>query len=151
MKLTVITTFIAFTSQFLFSQQDKAIEFQNKKMDVSFISTETFNSFSTEEISMLKDNYILFENEIENIDLSEYFSPSSFKNNSPNPIVGPNKSNNDANELKIWTALHQDVIIITRSDFNDLSDDNKQMYLDNHYLILIGETLTLLDTQLYPY
>ena len=120
-------------------------------MDVSFISTETFNSFSTEEISMLKDNYILFENEIENIDLSEYFSLSSFKSSSPNPILITDKSNNDANELKKWTALHQNVIIITRSDFNDLSDDNKQLYLDNHYLILIGETLTLLDTQLYPY
>ena len=151
MKTTFITTIFTLAIQVLFSQKENAIEFQKNNSDLSFISKETFNSFSTEEVSMLKDKYIVFENEIENIDLSNYTTPTSFKSASSDPILGTDESNNVFNELKIWTALHPTVTIIKRSDFNDLSNANKQMYLDNHYLILIGDTLTFLDTQLYPY
>ena len=52
-------------------------------------------------------------------------------------------------EIKKWLADHQDVKIISRSYFNSLSEDRRQVYIDNQVMILIGEVVTLKDIEDY--
>jgi hypothetical protein len=142
---------VALTSFYCCAQQDNVINFQKEHPEIEFISLEKFNTFTSEEISTLKGNFIVFSEELSTVNLPDLQTPSQLKNSNSNSSKNGEQSLNDLDQIKMWFATHADVKIVKRSEFNELSTEDQSLYLDNHYLILLGETITLIDTQLYPY
>jgi hypothetical protein len=135
----------------MYAQKNNVINFQKEHPEISFISLERFNSLSAEEITLFADNFVVFNSDIQSTDLSKFNFPPKLKSSDSGPINGTDESSDVFNQIKNWYSTHTDVKIVKRSEYNELSEANKIIYTNNHYLILIGETLTFLDTQLYPY
>jgi hypothetical protein len=141
----------ALTSCCCLAQEDNVVNFQKEHPQIEFISLEKFNTFTSEEIALLKGNFIVFSDELSAVHLPDLQTSSELKNINSNSSKNIEKSFSDLDQIKIWFVTHADVKIVKRSEFNNLSTEDQTLYMDNHYLILLGETLTLIDTQLYPY
>jgi hypothetical protein len=133
------------------SQNDEISQFQKQHPEISFISQERLNSFSHEEINLLANNYIVFEGKIKLSDISKYTSNSTNKSNNPDPIEGTDTSSDVLNQIKYWLSAHPNLKIVKHSEFEAESIANQNEYINDHCLILIGETITFLDIELYPY
>lgn len=133
------------------AQKEDIIYFQKTHPEVSFVSKDRYNSFSNEELDLLENNYVLFEQTIENSDLTDYEERNGFKSKSTSPTNQTEMSDKQGTIVKIWIANHPDIKIVKRSEYNALSAADKIVYVNNQCLILIGEFVTLTDIELYPY
>lgn len=147
-KLTTIA-FLVFISFCLKAQNEDLLNFQQQNPEIVFISQDNFNLLTSEEIQLLGKNYILFENAIE----KSFFSTISVSNkNTPTTVKSSNRSSSEDDlQIKEWKRKHIDVKIIKRSVFDNSTIEYQTIYLNNHCLILLGESITLQDILLYPY
>ena len=151
MKQLLLLFIFACSCYVLTAQNDEISQFQKQHPEISFISQERLNSFSHEEISLLANNYIVFDGKIEVADISKYTSSSVAKSTNSGPILGTDSSSDVLNQIKNWLGVHPNLKIVKLSEFIEASETNQNEYINNHCLILIGETITFLDIELYPY
>lgn len=151
MKQLLLLFIFACSCYVLKAQNDEIYQFQRQHPEIVFISQDRLNSFSNEEIILLADNYIVFNDKITLSDLSKFTSNSTNKSNSSDPIEGTDTSSDVFNQIKNWIGVHQNVKIVKHSEFEAESLTNQNEYINNHCLILIGESITYLDIELYPY
>ncbi len=151
MKQLLLLFIFACSCYVLKAQNDEISQFQRVHPEIAFISQERLNSFSEEEINLLSNNYIVFNEKIQLSDISKYTDNSINKNNVSDPIEGTDTSSDVLNQIKYWIGTHQNVKIVKHSEFEEAALANQNEYINNHCLILIGETITFLDIELYPY
>lgn len=149
-KLLICVGFLCISTNY-FAQKEEIIHFQKLHPEVSFISKDHFNLLSNIEIDILKNNYVLFQENIENSDLNEYEQRTGIKIKSLSISNQTEMSDQQFILVKIWLANHPNVKIVKHSEFEALSEADKIVYVNNHCLILIGEIVTLADIDLYPY
>ena len=133
------------------AQNDEISQFQRQHPEISFISQDRFNTFSHEEIILLSDNYIVFEDKIKLSDILKSNPHPTNKSNIPDPIEGTDTSSDALEQIKNWIGIHQNVKIVKHSEYEIASQDLRNEYQNNHCLILIGEVITHLDIELYAY
>lgn len=112
--------------------------------DVYVMSSSNYNATSSDFREQLADKIIVYSGELTIEVLEAYDSDKSY--NSADTHAG---KDSDAMEIKTWLGLHQDVKIITRSQFDSMSAETQQMYANNGALILIGERITIQDIRNY--
>jgi len=134
-----------------YAQKNQIYQFQKAHPEVSFISQGRFNSFSHEEILLLGDDYILFNQEISVSDLASFKGVTRNKELREERIKDIDTAEEVLNEIKIWLANHLFVKIVKNSEFEVLSESDKIHYINNQCLILIGETITSQDLANYPF
>lgn len=59
------------------------------------------------------------------------------------------KPHTDDQFIKDWLGYNQQVKIVTRSYFESLNEERKQVYIDYNCLILAGEKITIWDIKNY--
>lgn len=149
-KLLICAGFLCVTLSYI-AQKEEIIYFQKLHPEVSFISKDRYTLFTNTEIELLKNNYVLFDQNIENSDLAEYEERTGNKTKSVSTTNQTEMSDEQNTFVKIWLANHPQVKIVKHSEYEALSEEDKIVYVNNHCLILIGEFVTLTDIQLYPY
>lgn len=142
--------FLCITINYI-AQKEEIIHFQKLHPEVSFIAKDRYLLFTNTEIQLLKNNYVLFEGNIEKSDLAEYEERTGNKTKSIGTTNQTEMSDEQTAFVKIWLANHPQVKVVKHSEYEALSEDDKIVYVNNHCLILIGEIVTLTDIQLYPY
>ncbi len=135
----------------IYAQSSEINNFQNNHPEVEFISQETFNNLSLDEIKLLGNNFILFNQNIESCDLSQFESNSQKENNSLKQKNKIKSTEEDNLEIKIWKKNHPDVKIVKRSEFDALSPQDQINYTNFECMILIGEIITIQDILNYPF
>ncbi|GEM_PF-4253201 len=151
MKKILILFFFSCSYYFTIAQNIEISQFQHQHPEIAFISQERFNSFSQDEINLLADNYIIFNDKITQSDLSKFTSNINNKSSNSDPINGTDTSSDVLNQIKNWLSVHPNLKIVKHSEFESESILTQNEYINNHCLILIGEVITYLDIELYPY
>ncbi len=149
-KLLLGIGLLCFTMTVTAQEQD-IFHFQQQHPNVAFISKDRISSFTEEEIDLLKGNYIIYNSEIENADLTSYINNSHTKSAESIPSDDTEMSSDQKDLVKIWLANHPLVKIVKHSEFDALSEADKLVYQAAHCMILLGEIVTLTDIELYPY
>lgn len=150
MKQLLIVMYFTCSLLTIYAQSSEIITFQQNHPEIEFISQETFNNLSLDEIKLLGNHFILFNQNIESSDLSKFETNSKKENNSTeqNKIKSTEEDNL---QIKIWKKNHQDVKIVKRSEFEALSPQDQINYTNFKCMILIGETITIQDILNYPF
>ena len=134
------------------AQKDDLYSFQKQNPEIEFISQENFNYLSEDEKEIIKGKFIVFNNKIEESDLTTYASNKpSQKSLQSTPELDTEMSDDEKNIVKVWLGNHSNVKIVKQSEYQALSAEDQIVYHNNHCLILISEVLTLTDIELYPY
>lgn len=149
-KLLICLGFLGIAMN-LSAQKEEIILFQKLHPEVSFISKDRYLLFSNEEIDLLKNNYVLFDNNIQESDLIEFEGRTGIKPKSTGATNQTEMSDEQTIYVKIWLANHPQVKIVKHSEYEALSEADKIVYVNNHCMILIGEVVTITDIDLYPY
>lgn len=138
----------AFYASGLLAQDEQTAiqQWQNQHPTTLFIAADRFHALSDEERTLLGSDYILFQDKI-TLQLLQQ-SDAELKSTE----TGENTTVKDAdpNFIKQWLGANQDVKIVPHSIFAAFGAEQQQPYLDNfRCMILMGETLTLKDIELF--
>jgi hypothetical protein len=144
--ISLLCTFFAATAQ-----KQELAQFQRTHPNVSFLSRETFQSLSSSEIDLLQNRYILFDQQMEDSDLSSYHTDKTVRSSKGPIFLGTEMSVQQHDAVKSWLLLHPHVKIVTRSQFEAVSVFDQTEYVNHQCLILLGEEVTIEDINLYPY
>jgi len=131
---------------FSHAQEDQAIQqWQSAHPATQLISVTRYAALSEDEKLAFGTDYILFSDKItlQQLLSSEQSEKSTGSRNAPE------LSETHAEYIKEWLSSHQEVKIVTRSYFESLPEESRQVYADHHSLILSGEYLTVKDIQAY--
>lgn len=127
-----------------FSQSQEISDWQQIHPNVIFIETKDFTPEFEEKLISLKQEFIVYNNEISINDIESYVTQSYEKS-------GANQLRNDGGKqlIKDWIGQNPHIKIITQIDFDNASTEKQNLLMDENALILIGEKLTITDIQNY--
>ena len=95
------------------------------------------------ELEEKKTQYIIYSNELKQSDIDIY---EASLNNSATAFK---TANIQADAIKEWLAKHPDIKIVTRSDYDNCSQDKKAVYETINALILETDEITIQDIENY--
>lgn len=148
MKITYLLLLAGFISCGLNAQEDRAAiqQWQSSHPTTFVISSERFDQLSETERQLLGDDYIVFQGKITLEQLQQYEAVKSGVASSKQPIT----KDADPAVIKQWLGTHPDVKLLPRSHFESLDTDQQLLYSENPLcIVLLGETLTVKDIELY--
>ncbi|MFK7784782.1 MAG: hypothetical protein AB8B56_06695 [Crocinitomicaceae bacterium] len=119
-------------------------EWQRLNPRIVCMQLSEFNGLSPKKQNVLKDEILLFEGELDMVDIEKYESEQVQNSSSKIQYM-----EGVSGELKTWVFYHPEVKIIPRSRYNAMGDSDQQKHIDSGTLILKGEVLTLKDIQYY--
>lgn len=117
-----------------------AAEWQLQHPNGVLVSQSTYSTLSAKERSLLGDEVFIFDS-----DISEAEQLMSTMRRTDQPVSA------EAEAVKTWLAYHQDIPVISYSDFIAASEIEKELLTSRHALIFKGEKLTLKDIENYHY
>ena len=145
--LLLFVLFVQVTNQ-LIAQQDLQIqEWVSKHPSVLIFSETNYQQLQPELKSKIQDRVVVFKGELKYEDLQ------SFEHSNKSNLISSQtmKSEEEAQLIKNWLAFHPDIKIITRSEFQAMDEDRREIYQSAGSLILIGEYITAEDIANYPH
>jgi hypothetical protein len=136
----------ALTFGTVYSQTDQTAirEWQGKHPDYVIISSSNYGRLTKHQQDLLGAKVVIYDTELTAEALNAY-APEE-KAASVNAMLYTNK---EAELIKRWLGENPDVKIVPRSHFDAGSDEDRQIYLQNDCMILLGETITAQDIQLF--
>lgn len=108
------------------------------------LSSFAFTQQQTDTLYLSKANLHLFDENILAIHTVVFLDESNTINSSEK-----SKPHTDDQFIKDWLGYNQQVKIVTRSYFESLNEERKQVYIDYNCLILAGEKITIWDIKNY--
>jgi hypothetical protein len=144
---TTLLLLTGFLSGGLNAQNDQVAigQWQSLHPTTLLISSERFNLLSEAERALLGNDYVVFEERISLEQLRQYDAVK-------NSVAGeaPATKEEDAAAIKQWKGTHQDIKLVPRSYFESLDAEKQLLYTEDPYcLVLLGETLTVKDIELF--
>lgn len=155
MKKERVLLFVAFILSIAFKSlsQNEVDVFKwiDSNPDVVLINSKNLNEFSDEDLALLKNKFIIFNDKLKADDIVLYEkNKKSFETKIEVPANIINKSDADADKIFItkWTLEHKEIKLIKKSEYNEKNHD---LYLADKCLLLNGEFITKQDILNYPY
>lgn len=123
--------------------QNTVSDWQNEHPDILLMKQSTFNTLSPSIRTQLEGHVLVYK-DIPAIEDLEAFSGEEKK--APDHTT---PTDGDAQYIKNWLGMHQEVRIVPRSVYDSASPETLQAYETVHALILAGEKITIADIQNY--
>lgn len=131
-----------------FGQSDsRIVTWVSTHPSVHIFSEANYNQLSSDFKSKLKDQVIVYKNELTFNDLMAFDELEKSDVVSSQTVV----KDKDAQIIKNWLGTHPDIKIIKQSEFQAMTEERQIMYQSVEALILIGEYITLEDISNYPH
>lgn len=140
--LLLLTASIAVTASYA-QKNNEIASWMSQHPTAYVISEANYDKMSQARKDQLQDRIIVYKNEI-TIEQLVAYAPLKSTNVQPDPA-----RDSDLAEIKEWLALHPDVKIIQRSQYNSMTNADQTMYQEIHALILVGEAIAVQDIRNY--
>jgi len=124
-----------------FGQTDEIQIWKNSHPNILLIEENDANAEFLDVLEAKGQAYIVYNDLLTLNDIKVYMEKNS--------VFVSNLSATEKNEIKTWKANHSEVLIISQNDFDQMSVEKQQLYLDNRVLIYQGDELVLTDIQAY--
>ena len=127
-----------------FSQNQQISDWQKVNQNVILIESRDFTPAFEEQLIALKQDFIVYTDEISMNDINRFESKSNEKTTA-------NLLKNDGGNqiIKDWLGQNPNVKIISRTDFENASTEKQNSLINSDALILIGDKLTTTDIENY--
>lgn len=127
------------------AQSTTVEQFQLEHPYVLFIDQRNTGQFTEAFLTANAPYIVYFTDSIKVSDLPEMPELKSVHA----PPADPTLQQDGLQAIKDWVGEHQDIQILTRSEYNQMDPVQQQSYVEEHALILAGEHITLNDIQSY--
>lgn len=137
---------ICFTATFgaFFAQSEVSI-WQQDHPEITFLEQTDFNQLTAEQQSLIAKKTIVYYQEIQVSDILAFENEKQSKH--PNAIFSYADTN--AQEIKNWLGLNQDIITVNQVEFESLPLGKQTELLEAEALVYSGDFLTLIDITSY--